>query len=85
MIEQQEIDRIKKLNEEVATAESKLEYAKGKLSGKKEELKEKFKLNSIKEAEKFLDSLESKISKAEDEIMEMLSLIDNQYEGIPNE
>lgn len=85
MLEQQQIDKIKKLNESIMSAESKLEYAKGKLSAKKEELKEKFQLNSIKEAEIFLDSLELEISKAEEEINKLLVSINNEYEEVPHE
>lgn len=85
MIEQQQIDKIKKLNEGIASAESKLEYAKGKLSAKKEELKEKFNLSSIKAAEILLDDLELKISKAEEEINELLVLVNDEYEEVPHE
>ncbi len=81
MIAQNQIDTINKLKDRIANAESKLEYAKGKLSAKKEELKEKFKINSIEEAEEVLDTLEVDINKTEKKIIEILNKLKEDEEG----
>jgi len=81
MIAQDQIDTINKLKDKITNAESKLEYAKGKLSAKKEELKEKFKINSIEEAEEVLDTLEVDINKTEKKIMEILNKLKEDEEG----
>ncbi len=81
MIAQDQIDTINKLKDKITNAESKLEYAKGKLSAKKEELKEKFKINSIEEAEEVLDTLEVDINKTEKKIIEILNKLKEDEEG----
>lgn len=85
MIDQEQIDFVTDLQDTIADAESKIEYAKGQLSVKKEELKEKHKVKTMKEANIKLNNMENELKQIEEKIILSINEIKKESMEIPNE